>query len=112
MHKAAAMGSTGVGGAKINVNPDEITSIFNQLESIISELESNATPYIKKLGELDYYKAGKAKEAMEAYDEANEKFMDLYDNYVRASTLVIDVLNTMIETDQAIAEQIIAKLEV
>lgn len=106
------MGGSGGGGIHINVQPDEITSVFNQLQAIITELESNVTPNIKKLGELNFYQAGKAKQAMGVYTEANEKFMDLYDNYVRASTLVIDVLNTMIETDQAIAEQIIAKLEV
>jgi hypothetical protein len=36
--------------------------------------------------------------------------MDLHDNYSRASALVIDILNTMMQADQAIAEQIIAKL--
>ncbi|CDQ40390.1 MULTISPECIES: hypothetical protein [Virgibacillus] len=107
-----ATSGSGGGGAQINVHPDEITTIYNQLQAIIAELESSVTPNIQKLGEIDYYQAGKAKPAMEVYAEANEKLMDLYDNYVRASTLVIDVLNTMIETDQAIAEQIIAKLEV
>lgn len=109
-----AKGAVGGGSAagNITINPDEITSIYNQLQAIITELESNVTPNIKKLGEINYYEAGKAKEAMEVYAEANEKVMDLYDNYVRASTLVIDVLNKMIQTDEAVAQQIIAKLEV
>ncbi|MEN1967627.1 hypothetical protein WMZ97_06050 [Lentibacillus sp. N15] len=99
-------------GVTIDISPDEITTIYNQLQDIITELESNTTPNIEKLGKLNFYKAGKAKESMEVFADANEKLNDLYENYVRASTLVIDVLNKMIEADQAVAEQIIAKLEV
>jgi len=96
----------------INVNPDEMTTIFTFLQAIITELETNAAPNIEKLGSLDYYTEGKAKKAMEVYAEANQKVMDLYDNYSRAAALVIDILNTMMQTDEAIAEQIIAKLGV
>lgn len=94
----------------IAINPDEITTIYNQLLEIITELESNVTPNVEKLSQLNYYTDGKAKKAMEVYAEANEKVLDLQDNYMRASTLVIDILNTMIETDAKLAEQIIAKL--
>ncbi len=111
MSKAVQMETSG-GGTTINVRADELTSIYTKLEAIITELESNAVPNISTLGELNYYEAGKAKEAMEVYTDANKKMLDLYDNYMRASTLVIDTLNAMIEADQAIAEQIIAKLEV
>ncbi|MCM3118338.1 hypothetical protein M3610_24305 [Neobacillus sp. MER 74] len=96
----------------INVNPDEMTTIFTFLQAIITELETNAAPNIEKLGSLDYYTEGKAKKAMEVYAEANQKVMDLYDNYSRAAALVIDILNTMMQADEAIAEQIIAKLGV
>ena len=57
------------------------------------------------------YIVGKFNTAMEVYAEANEKVLDLQDNYIRASTLVIDTLITMMEADAAIAKQIIAKLE-
>ncbi|GAF65115.1 hypothetical protein [Alkalihalobacillus trypoxylicola] len=91
----------------ITIKPDEITSIYNQLLDIISELETNTRPSIEKLASTKFYEAGRAEGAMAtAYVDANEKFNDLYDNYVRASTLVIDTLNTMIETDEAIAKQI------
>jgi uncharacterized protein YukE len=99
-------------GATVNIHVDEMTSIYNKLQAIITELESNASPNISKLEDPNYYEEGKAKEAMEVYAEANQKMNDLFDNYMRASTLVTEVLNTMIETDQAIAEQIIASLEV
>ncbi|WP_160724837.1 hypothetical protein [Bacillus sp. USDA818B3_A] len=102
----------GGGSSLININPDEITTIFQLLQGIIIELETNAAPNIEKLGNLDYYQEGKAKKAMEVYAEANQKVMDLHDNYTRAATLVIDILNTMIQADEAIAEQIIAKLGV
>lgn len=105
------MSSGGGGSASlINVNTDEMTTIFTYLQEIITELESNAASSIEKLGNIDFYTEGKAKKTMEVYAEANEKIMDLYDNYSRASTLVIDILNTMMEADQEIAEQIIAKL--
>ncbi|WP_066057185.1 hypothetical protein [Robertmurraya korlensis] len=111
MHKAIAGG--GGGSSKlININPDEMTTIFKYLDGILKELESNAAPNIEKLGNLNYYTEGKAKKTMEVYAEANQKVMDLYDNYTRASTLVVDILNTMMEADAAIAEQIIAKLGV
>lgn len=96
----------------INIDPDEITTIYKLLLGIIMELETNATPNIEKLGNLHYYTAGKAKKSMEVYADANKKVLDLYDNYSRAGTLVIDILNTMIQADEAIAEQIIAKLGV
>ncbi len=110
MHKVASGG--GGSSQLININPDEMTSIYKFLQEIITELETNATPNIEKLGNLDYYSEGKAKKAMEVYAEANQKVMDLYDNYSRAATLVIDILNTMMQADEAIAEQIIAKLGV
>ena len=96
----------------ININPDEMTTIFTFLQAIIKELETNAAPNIEKLGNIDYYTEGKAKKTMEVYAEANQKIMDLYENYSRAAALVIDILNTMMQADEAIAEQIIAKLGV
>ncbi|MBL5768612.1 hypothetical protein B5V88_10825 [Heyndrickxia sporothermodurans] len=111
MHETA-MSDGGGSGVRIDVNPDEITSIYKFLEEILTELETNASPNIEKLGNLHYYTEGKAKKAMEVYAEANQKVMDLYDNYTRASTLVIDILNTMIQVDEEIAKKIIAKLGV
>ncbi|MFB6468427.1 hypothetical protein ACE38V_16760 [Cytobacillus sp. Hz8] len=110
MHKAVM----GDGGSEllINVNPDEITTVFKYLEKILTELESNAAPNIEKLGNLEFYTAGKAMTAMEVYPEANEKILDLYDNYFRASTLVLDILNTMITVDETLAKEVIAKLGV
>lgn len=111
MSKLMVMGSVGVGSAsQITINPDEITTIYKGLVEIITELESNVTPNVEKLGQLKYYTEGKAKKAMEVYAEANEKVLELQDNYARASTLVIDILNTMVQTDADVANQIIEKL--
>ncbi|MEH7107134.1 hypothetical protein [Bacillus sp. JJ1764] len=107
-----AVGDGGGSGLLVNINPDEITTIYKLLQGILTELETNAAPNIEKLGNLGYYEEGKAKKAMEVYAEANQKVMDLHDNYSRAATLVIDILNTMIQADEAIAEQIMAKLGV
>lgn len=109
MLEAAAEGGS---GTLIDVNPDEIATIVNYLNDIIKELETNAAPNIKKLGNLHYYVEGKAKKTMEVYGEANEKVMDLYDHYCRSASLVVDILTTMVKTDKAIAEQVIAKLGV
>ena len=49
---------------------------------------------------------------MEVYPEANEKIKDLYDNYSRAASLVVEILHSMMEADEAIAQQIIDKLGV
>lgn len=104
--------SNGGGGSapQITINPDEITTIYKSLVEIMTELESNVTPNVEKLGQLKYYTEGKAKKAMEVYAEANEKVLELQDNYARASTLVIDILDTMVQTDADIAEQIFTKL--
>lgn len=103
---------TGGGAPQIIIDPDEITTIYNHLLDIITELETNVEPNTRFLGQANFYEAGKAMKAIEVYAEANDKIMDLYDNYLRASTLVVDILNQMIAADQAIAEQIIAKLGV
>lgn len=111
MSKLMALGSLGVGSApQITINPDEIATIYKSLVEIMTELESNVTPNVEKLGQLKYYTEGKAKKAMEVYAEANEKVLELQDNYARASTLVIDILDTMVQTDADVAEQIFAKL--
>lgn len=102
----------GGGGLYIHVNPDEITTIYQYLEDILVELETNAHPNIEKLGEINYYTAGKAMPTMEVYPEANEKIKDLYDNYSRAASLVVEILHSMMEADEAIAQQIIDKLGV
>ncbi|MDS9473270.1 hypothetical protein [Sporosarcina pasteurii] len=113
MAKPVAIDNGGGGAAPlIEINPDEITTIYNHLQEIITELESNVVPNVEKIGELNYYTAGKAEKAMEVYAEANTKILELQDHYVRASTLVIDILNTMLQTDAEVAEKIIAKLKV
>ena len=97
---------------KITVDPIEITDIYKQLMAIMEDLQSNAVPAIENIKSTKFYQEGKAMEAIEAYPEANDKFMELQDHYARISSLVIETLNTMIETDEAIALKIIDALEV
>ncbi|NRD77652.1 hypothetical protein HPT25_09350 [Bacillus sp. BRMEA1] len=96
----------------IHVNPDEMTAIYKALQQIITELETNAAPAIKKLCNIHYYTEGKAMKTMEVYPKANQKVGDLYSHYTRAASLVTEILNTMMELDNDIAEQIMAKLGV
>jgi len=103
--------ATGGGGTQIQISVDEITLIYQQLESILTEFESNILPDIENLSACNFYQSGKAKKAMDAFPEANEKIMEIYTHYARASTLVIDTLNTMMEADETIAREIIEKLE-
>lgn len=98
------------GAIPIKFDPDEMTTIYNHLLDITDELKSNVEPNIIQLGELNFYEAGNAIKAISVYGEANEKIMDLYDNYFRASTLVTDILNQMIETDHVLAAQINEKI--
>ncbi|MFJ6413332.1 MULTISPECIES: hypothetical protein [Terribacillus] len=97
---------------KITVDPIEITDMYKQLMAIMEDLQSNAVPAIENIKNTKFYQEGKAMEAIEAYPEANDKFMELQDHYARISSLVIETLNTMIETDEAIALKIIDALEV
>ena len=106
----AHLASTGGGSVPINIEADEITSMYQQLESILIEFESNVLPNVEQLGDSQFYTAGKAKEAMDVYHEANTKVMEIYNHYERASMLVIETLNDMMEADAAIASQIIGKL--
>ncbi len=103
--------SDGGGGSSLKVlmNPDELMEVITYLNDIFTEIETKAMPNIEKLGSLKFYTDGKAKEAMEVYAEANLKVQDLFDHYYRASSLVFDILETMVQTDSALAEQIWAK---
>lgn len=106
------LASTGAASAlPINVEVEEMTTIYNYLQSIVEELLANAQPNIELLQQLNYYTAGKAKSAVEAADDANERILELVEHYNRISTLVVDSLEKMAEADAAIAEQIIARLE-
>lgn len=108
IHTASVGGGS---GSLISINPDEITTIFNHLQAIVSDLESNVVPNVKKLKRVNYYSAGKAMKAVEASKDANNKTLDLLDHYYRVSSLVVETLQSMIEADEAIAERIIAALE-
>lgn len=104
-------GGGGSAAPKIEVSVDDITLIYQQIESILNEFESNVMPNVESLGNNDFYTSGKAQEAMEAFQDANEKVLEVFGHYNRAAILVIEVLEEMMGIDEQIALQIIEKLE-
>lgn len=111
MTKAHMIADGGGGAAKIEISVDDITLIFKQIESILNEFETTIVPNIEQLKGCHFYTSGKAQKAMDVFQEANEKTMEVYTHYSRASTLVIETLNKMIEMDEAIAMQIFEGLD-
>ncbi|MFP7492935.1 hypothetical protein SFC66_04025 [Terribacillus saccharophilus] len=99
-------------GSNITINPEQMTDVFNQLMAIVTELQSNALPAIDEIAATEFYKQGNAKDAIAAYPEANEKFLELMQHYNRIATLVNDTLYQMIMTDEYLAIRIKAALEV
>lgn len=104
----------GVGGGapKIEMSAAEITNLFNQLQRIVVELETNALSQIDNIDRTTFYKAGKAQAAINVHTDANNKIIELYNHYQRAQTLLMETLEKMIVADQAIASQIIERLEI
>lgn len=99
-------------GSTITINPEQMTDVYNRLLSIVTELQTNAIPAIQEIMGLEFYKEGKAIDAIAAYPEANEKFLELMEHYSRISTLVNDTLYQMMQTDTFAAVRIMAALEV
>src|SRR5690625_1033651 len=113
MSKAHMMHDGGGGGAapKIEVSVDDITLIYQQLESILNEFEMNIMPKVKSLGNNDFYTSGKAQDTMEAFQDANDRVLEIFGHYNSAAMLVVETLEEMMGIDEAIALQIIEKLE-
>lgn len=106
-------GITALRGNTVNIEmrASEITTICNQLQRVITELETNAIDQIDKIENIQFYREGKAKATIEAYTSANKKIIEMLEHYQRAQTLIIDVLEQMMRTDQEIATKIIESLE-
>ncbi|MBC1542419.1 hypothetical protein [Listeria seeligeri] len=105
------MGGAGA-ASTIDINPDDMTHIANELLAIAKEFEETIKPEIKKLKDNKYLTKGQAKKSMDKVPKANERVMELEDQYNMAASVVFDVLQTMIDADQEIAEKIIAALEI
>ncbi|MBC6310976.1 hypothetical protein HCJ66_15675, partial [Listeria sp. FSL L7-1582] len=77
-----AMDGAGAGGgaADISISVDEISTIYNKIQKMMTELDK-LDASTKAISSITFYKEGKAKKALEVYDKANKKAMDLYDNY-------------------------------
>lgn len=105
-------GSAGSTSEKIHVKADELTEVYNQLNTMFEDLNLHLNFYINKIKDNTFYTAGEAKETVDTLGEANEKFLELVDHYNRASTLITFSLNEMMENDEAVAERIIGNLKV
>ncbi|WP_099223942.1 hypothetical protein [Listeria costaricensis] len=99
-------------GSTIDINPDELTHIANELIAIADEFESIIKPAVKSLKSNKYLTEGAAKKAMDKVPKANERVLELEDHYNRASTLVFETLESMIQADEAIGQQIISALNI
>ncbi|WP_241463227.1 hypothetical protein [Listeria aquatica] len=49
---------------------------------------------------------------MKKVSDANDRVLELQDHYSRASSLVFETLNAMIQADQEVGEKIIASLNI
>lgn len=106
----AKIHNAGFGGTMIKISTDEITNIYQKIQTILSEFENNIIPKVDLLSNLKYYQKGKANEAMNVYKQANKKVEEIYVHYNRASSLIVEILNQMIAADKKIANEIIKKL--
>ncbi|AQY51740.1 hypothetical protein PWEIH_01220 [Listeria weihenstephanensis FSL R9-0317] len=107
-----AMDGAGAGGgaADISISVDEISEIFNRINKIILELEKLGKS-TESISAITFYEDGKAKKALEVYDKANKKAMDLYDNYAQIAGLVAYTINTMMEQDESLGQEFYTKLD-
>lgn len=107
-----AMDGAGAGGgaADILISVDEISDIFNRINKIILELEKLGKS-TESISSIKFYEDGKAKKALEVYDKANKKAMDLYDNYAQIAGLVAYTINAMKEQDESLGQEFYEKLD-
>ncbi|MBC2103520.1 hypothetical protein [Listeria booriae] len=99
----------GGGAADISISVDEISEIYNRIKKIILELEK-LEKSTEAISSIKFYKDGKAKKALKVYDKANKKAMDLYDNYAQIAVLVKYTIESMMEQDELLSQEIRTKL--
>ncbi|WP_430536009.1 hypothetical protein [Listeria rocourtiae] len=100
----------GGGAADISISVDEISAIHNKIQKISVELEKLGES-TKSIASIKFYEEGKAKKALEVYDKANKKAMDLYDNYAQIAGLVAYTINAMVEQDESLGQEFYTKLD-
>lgn len=107
-----AMDGAGAGGgtADISISVDEISTIYNKIQKINNELEKLGKS-TASIASITFYEEGKAKKALEVYEKANKKAMDLYDNYAQIANLVAHTINVMREQDESLGQEFFEKLD-
>lgn len=91
---------------KIEMNVDEMVSFIQYIQKIMTELEEKMKPAIEALNDIAFYEQGKAKKIMGSYADANSRMLELNNLYSRAFSVINDIMNSMIEEDQALATEI------
>lgn len=101
-----AMESGASGGTIIEMDPAELTTIINHMNAIIDQFVTVITPGCETLKSIEYYAEGEAKEVMQKYKEIIDRTNEVLDLYNSGSALVYNIMETMIATDQNIAQKI------
>ncbi|MCP1125735.1 hypothetical protein NKR74_20805 [Bacillus sp. 3103sda1] len=99
-------------GQSIQMNVDEMTTIYKYLQEILSTFENEIQASSHNIQQFKYYKDGKAKQVVSEYEKILNKTMEIRDHYARIMSLVAYTLNSMMETDEKLAQEIIEKIGV
>ncbi|PEA53789.1 hypothetical protein CON64_16270 [Bacillus pseudomycoides] len=94
------------GGQSIQMNADEMTTIYKYLEEILSAFRNDIQANSHNLQQLKYYKDGKATQVISEYENILNKTMEIGDHYERIMSLVAYTLNSMNALDEKLAQEI------
>jgi uncharacterized protein YukE len=106
------MSNVTVEGQSIRINADEMTTIYKYLKEILNAFEHDIQTNSQNIRQLKYYKEGKATKVVREYEHIFNKTMEISDHYARIMSLVAYTLNSMMETDQELAQEILEKIGV
>ncbi|AJH16816.1 MULTISPECIES: hypothetical protein [Bacillus cereus group] len=98
------------GGQSIQMNVDEMTTIYKYLEEILNTFRNDIQANSQNIQQLQYYKDGKATPVVKEYEHILNKTMEIGDHYERIMSLVAYTLQSMMATDEQLGQEIIRKI--
>ncbi|MFI8708217.1 hypothetical protein ACIGHG_14270 [Bacillus sp. NPDC077411] len=104
------MANVAPGDQSIQMNVDEMTTIYKYLEEILGTFRSEIQANSHNIQQLKYYKDGKATPVVKEYEHILNKTMEIGDHYERIMSLVAYTLQSMMATDEQLAQEIIRKI--